>query len=523
MATQTNYPGITPPLSLALPTESENQQSNALIEELKRQNNYESATETRRRTAALESLQKIAEAFVKKVSKAQGLPDSLVNSAGGKIFTFGSFRLGVFGPGSDIDTLVVAPKNVHRNDFFEYFPALLVEMSPPGAITDLTPVVDSFVPIIKFKYSGISIDLIFASIRAVSQVPMTLDLQDNKLLAGLDETDLRSVNGTRVTDAILQLVPQQSVFRTALRGIKLWAQRRAIYANIMGFPGGVAWAMLVARVCQLYPKATSATIILKFFRIMEKWQWPMPVLLKNIEAPQGGQIRVWNPKIYKGDSYHLMPIITPAYPSMCATHNITKSTKEIITRELRRGGDVTDRIMMGKAPWKELFQKHTFFTQGYKYYLSIIAASTTNDAQNIWSGLVESKVRLLVVGLEGHPSIALAHPFNKGFERVHKCSTDEEIEKAKIGDLKFMVSKDSVKRDEEDATAENGATENSSKTTYVYTTTFYIGLELREGKYQHFSVPFKILHAGGSSQAAAHTVIGVDGCPVLSANNHYRR
>jgi poly(A) polymerase len=218
-----------------------------------------------------------------------------------------------------------------------------------------------------------------------------------------------------------------------------------------------------------------------------------------------------------------MPIITPAYPSMCATHNITKSTKEIITRELRRGGDVTDRIMMGKAPWKELFQKHTFFTQGYKYYLSIIAASTTNDAQNIWSGLVESKVRLLVVGLEGHPSIALAHPFNKGFERVHKCSTDEEIEKAKIGDLKFMVSKDSVKRDEEDATAENGATENSSKTTYVYTTTFYIGLELREGKYQHFSVPFKILHAGGSSQAAAHTAIGVDGCPVLSANNHYRR
>ena len=235
---------------------------------------------------------------MKKVSKSQGIPDNIANSAGGKIFTFGSFRLGVFGPGSDIDTLVVAPKNVSRDDFFEYFPNLLVEMSPPGAITDLTPVVDSFVPIIKFEYSGISIDLIFSRL-SVSQVPLSLDLQDNNLLKGLGDTDLRSVNGTRVTDAILQLVPQQAVFRTALRGIKLWAQRRAIYANIMGFPGGVAWAMMVARVCQLYPKATSSTMILKFFRIMEKWPWPTPVQLRTIENQNGhGQlIRVWNPRV----------------------------------------------------------------------------------------------------------------------------------------------------------------------------------------------------------------------------------
>jgi poly(A) polymerase len=174
-------------------------------------------------------------------------------------------------------------------------------MAPEGAITDLTPVVDAFVPIIKFEYSGISIDLIFSRLATLSQVPKNLSLQDSGLLRGLDETELRCLNGTRVTDEILELVPQKAIFRTALRGIKLWAQRRAIYANIMGFPGGVAWAMLVARVCQLYPKATSSTIILKFFRIMEKWQWPMPVLLKPIE---GGplMVRVWNPKV--SNSFH---------------------------------------------------------------------------------------------------------------------------------------------------------------------------------------------------------------------------
>ena len=41
--------GVTAPLSLTLPTEAENQASNALIEELKRQNNYESTADTNKR------------------------------------------------------------------------------------------------------------------------------------------------------------------------------------------------------------------------------------------------------------------------------------------------------------------------------------------------------------------------------------------------------------------------------------------------------------------------------------------
>ncbi len=311
---------------------------------------------------------------MRRALKDQNYSDNIANTSGSRIFTYGSFRLGVFGPGSDIDTLVVAPKKVSRNDFFKYFPDLLIEMTPEGTITDLKPVEESFVPIIKFEYSGISIDLIFCSLQTQEQILPSLDLLDNKNLIGLNEVDLRCVNGTRVTDAILELVPQKAVFRTALRAIKLWAQRRAIYANIIGFPGGVAWAMLVARVCQLYPKATSSTVVLKFFMILKNWQWPMPVLLRPVEHNSKLPVKVWNPKQYPADFAHLMPIITPAYPSMCATHNITHSTKEIIIRELKRGGAIADRVMTNKAPWKELFGKHSFFTEGYRYYLSIIAA-----------------------------------------------------------------------------------------------------------------------------------------------------
>lgn len=398
---------------------------------------------------------------------------------------------------------MVVPKHVTREDFFEYMPIFLKRAVPPEAIQELTPVPDAYVPIIKFELSGISIDLIFARLELTS-VPANLTLKDTNILRGLEERDLRSLNGTRVTDEILELVPEHITFRTALRGIKLWAQRRAIYANVMGFPGGVAWAMLVARVCQLYPKATGSVIIAKFFFIIGTWNWPQPILLKQIEdGPL--HARVWNPAIYNGDKYHLMPIITPAYPSMCATHNITMSTKTIILRELKRGREITDKIFLGQLQWKDLFTKHTFFTEGYKYYLSIIASSRTKDAQHVWSGLVESKVRMLVASLETQETIAVARPFTKGFERVHHCKDENEIDAVLNGDLRFQATDvktattDDVKDAKQIAVAQGGAdgmgmpdaesdafTNGNAKQT-IYTTTYYVGLEIAQGILAHLN------------------------------------
>ena len=63
--------------------------------------------------------------FVRKVSLERGLSEAVANVAGGKIFTYGSYRLGVHSPGSDIDTLCVVPKHVNREDFFEIFEPML--------------------------------------------------------------------------------------------------------------------------------------------------------------------------------------------------------------------------------------------------------------------------------------------------------------------------------------------------------------------------------------------------------------
>ncbi|KAH7313263.1 Poly(A) polymerase central domain-containing protein [Stachybotrys elegans] len=475
--------GVTPPMNVNLPTEAEKRASEALIEELKRQKTFESPSDTQKRYKVLESLQTICDEFVRRVAQEREPQNEvLIRNARGKVFTYGSFRLGVFGPGSDIDTLIVAPKYVTRDDYFKYFPDLLISMAPSGAITDLTAVTDAFVPIIKFEYSGISIDLIFSRIIQKQLAPDFQDLKDSGLLRGLDEAELRSLNGTRVTDEILALVPEQSTFKLALRAIKLWAQRRAVYANIMGFPGGVAWAMLVARVCQLYPKASISVIVNKFFLVIGQWRWPQPVLLKPIESGPL-PVRVWNPKVYKGDSFHLMPVITPAYPSMCATFNITRSSMTVINRELRRGLEISESIMMGKRAWSDLFVKHTFFTSGYKYYISVISASKTKEAHKTWSGYVESKVRMLVQKLEQHPSIALAHAFNKGYERKHRCNDDSAIEQVQDGNLDFVIPADEAITDATTNGEANNGDEGASKAlgTIVYTTTHYIGLELSGG------------------------------------------
>ncbi|QYS99323.1 Poly(A) polymerase [Trichoderma simmonsii] len=482
MASEQVY-GVTPPISVTLPTEAEKRASDALIEELRRQKTFESPSDTQKRFAVLDSLQEICNEFVRKVAREkEPKNEMLIKNARGKVFTYGSFRLGVFGPGSDIDTLIVAPKYVTREDYFKYFPDLLVSMAPAGAITDLTVVTDAFVPIIKFEYSDISIDLIFSRIIQKQISPDFDNLKDSSLLRGLDEAELRSLNGTRVTDEILALVPEESTFKLALRAIKLWAQRRAVYANIMGFPGGVAWAMLVARVCQLYPKAATSVIVNKFFLVISQWRWPQPVLLKPIGSGPL-PVRVWNPKVYKGDSFHLMPVITPAYPSMCATFNITRSSMSVIQRELRRGLEISEQIMVGKRPWSDLFVKHTFFTSGYRYYISVVSASKDKEAHKVWSGYVESKVRMLVQKLEQHPSIALAHAFNKGYDRRHRCKNDHEIEQVQEGSLEFMIKDESNGQSggiEPKPEVQDGSAEAVSPVE-VFTTTHYIGLELEEG------------------------------------------
>ncbi len=92
--------GVTPPISTAGPCARDEQISETLVETLTALGQYESNTEAQKREVVLGKLNDLFKMFVKAVGIKKNMPESIACEAGGKIFTFGSYRLGVHGAGN---------------------------------------------------------------------------------------------------------------------------------------------------------------------------------------------------------------------------------------------------------------------------------------------------------------------------------------------------------------------------------------------------------------------------------------
>uniref|UniRef100_A0A182K1W5 Poly(A) polymerase n=1 Tax=Anopheles christyi TaxID=43041 RepID=A0A182K1W5_9DIPT len=407
---------MTSAISTAEPKPEDIQKTKELEKSLEPFNVFEAEEELNHRMEILAKLNTLVKQWVRDVSIAKNMPEAMAEKLGGKIYTFGSYRLGVHHKGADIDALCVAPRNIERADYFGSFFELLKQQPE---VTECRAVEEAFVPVIKMNFDGIEIDLLFARL-ALKEIPDNFDLRDDILLKNLDQKSVRSLNGCRVTDEILRLVPNIDNFRLALRTIKLWAKRHGIYSNSLGYFGGVSWAMLVARTCQLYPNAVAATLVHKFFLVFSRWKWPQPVLLKQPDNVNLG-FQVWDPRVNVQDRFHLMPIITPAYPQQNSTFNVSSSTRKVMLMEFTRGMQITDDIMMGKQLWEKLFEAPSFFYR-YRHFIVLLVTSSNADDHLEWCGLVESKIRYLIQNLERNQHINLAHVNPKCYEQHEQNS-----------------------------------------------------------------------------------------------------
>ena len=400
--------GMTAPISLSQPDPVDIERTKELIQAMEPHNVFETEAELNHRMEVLAKLNGLVKKWIRDLSLEKNMPPVVAEHVGGNVFTFGSYRLGVHNRGADIDALCVAPRHISRDDYFNTFYEVL---KTQPEVSDLRAVPEAFVPVIKMEFDGIEIDMTFARL-GLKEVPDNQNLSDANLLKNLDPKCVRSLNGCRVTDEILNQVPNKDTFRTTLRTIKLWAKKHGIYSNVLGYLGGVSWAMLVARVCQLYPNAAAATLVQKFFLVFLKWQWPQPVLLKKPEEASFGH-PVWDPRTNVADRYHLMPIITPAYPQQNSTFNVSKSTLEVMKKEFELSLGICDEIWSGKAKWDKLFETPNFFAK-YKHFIVLEASAASEEDQLEWYGLVESKVRHLVGNLE-REAIELAHVWPKTY------------------------------------------------------------------------------------------------------------
>lgn len=215
--------GVTDPISWAMPTERDYELTEALESTLRGRGLFETPEGSRQREFVLERLNELVQEWVREVGVGAGLGEEELKKASGKIFTFGSYRLGVVTTASDIDTLCVAPHYVTREAFFTY---LFAKLQQDPNVSHLQPVPDAYTPIIKLKYYGVDIDLLFARLPLHKINTEMSSLLDDEILKHVDEKTARSLNGCRVADMMLALVPSQESFRFTLRFIKHWAKNR---------------------------------------------------------------------------------------------------------------------------------------------------------------------------------------------------------------------------------------------------------------------------------------------------------
>lgn len=314
-------PGVNKPLSTAGPTAIEKRVDKELEAFIHANDISETPEGEERRRLVLAELTLLVRQWVVGVGEKKGVfnPGQFGPMEGAaQLNVFGSQCLEVHGPDSDVDVLCICPQFISRNEFFISFCAILRESEHASMVLSVP---EAYTPVVKFNFRDQSVDMIFVSL-AMPSIPADIDLLDDALLSDQDEKGVRSLNGVRVAQYLVKAVPKFSVFRAALRAIKFWGRRRGIYSNVLGFLGGINFALMVAFICQLHPNNCAASIVQRFFKIYFHWVWPNPILIALPIDLQLGTLSSWNYMKHMKDRADLMPIITPSFPQMNSAYNM---------------------------------------------------------------------------------------------------------------------------------------------------------------------------------------------------------
>lgn len=120
--------GVTDPISLKLPSARDRFLTQKLEAMMRSKNLYESEEGQKRREIVLDELKKLLSEWVSEVASENHIVQTSDTSQS-RLFTFGSYRLGVVNPGGDIDALCVVPSFISREAFFDFFLAKLQQVN----------------------------------------------------------------------------------------------------------------------------------------------------------------------------------------------------------------------------------------------------------------------------------------------------------------------------------------------------------------------------------------------------------
>jgi poly(A) polymerase Pap1 len=97
-----------------------------------------------------------------------------------------------------------------------------------------------------------------------------------------------------------------------------------------------------------------------------------------------------------------MAIVTPAFPAMNSSYNVTPATLREIEGPLHDASKICSMIDKGVSTWSDLFsnKNHAIFFNQFRHYLQICITSDGISSQLTWVAWCASKIRHLINSLE---------------------------------------------------------------------------------------------------------------------------
>lgn len=100
----------------------------------------------------------------------------------------------------------------------------------------------------------------------------------------------------------------EEAFRITLCAVKEWAIINGVYSNVLGFLGGINFAILVAWVCNRHPDQHPPSLLRIFFRTFGTWCVLAGVSMCIVCAHFKAHVRIVS-SVRSGTGLHLFPLI----------------------------------------------------------------------------------------------------------------------------------------------------------------------------------------------------------------------
>ncbi|KAI9245572.1 Poly(A) polymerase central domain-containing protein [Sporodiniella umbellata] len=399
-------------------------------EYLKNKQIVESLDEQLKRKSVIELLQRILLNFqavaAKEIEWKRGEIECLLSP-------FGSYGLGGYIRGADIDLVLVCPQVVTRKLFFSIFPHLLKQQP---LVNRIECIQKANVPIIKCTVDNISIDISFVRLKA-ERITSQIDFLDDKLLQEIDETCAASMDGPRVNQFYKKQILHEhaKLFQTSLQCVKYWAKQRGIYNKPLGYLNGSSWTLLLIKTYLSIDNKQDLTItkmLYIFFNMWCQWPWQTPVMLESyVPGINGTKVEYSSLSDFQNS---VMPIVSPCYPVCNVSPYVTKTTKKVIQLELERGREILTRDDPSDFIICKLFNPLNYFNR-YQHFIVIITSSTVLNSHDIWTRKMATYIPKYLELIETEPDILFAQPMMEPHQNTVYYQTLEEKAALKNGDL----------------------------------------------------------------------------------------